>query len=65
MPYWRISQFPELNHLEPSQRERLLRSVPWWTPMVLAGRGVGAGVVLTLPAAIAANCPECGWKIPG
>ena len=33
---WLISQFPELDRLEPEQRARLLARVPWWTyPVVL------------------------------
>jgi len=28
---WLISRFPELQHLEPSQRAQLLGQLPWWT----------------------------------
>jgi hypothetical protein len=35
---WTISQFPELNHLEPAQRAALLARVPRWTyPLLIAG----------------------------
>jgi hypothetical protein len=33
---WSIGQFPELDHLDPRERTRLLRRVPWWTyPMIV------------------------------
>ena len=36
--YWLISQFPELDHLEPRQRAQVLAHVPWWTYPVMVGR---------------------------
>ena len=52
--YWLISQFPELEHLEPRQRAQVLVHVPWWTyplmvaraalPALLLG-GITAGVL--------------------
>lgn len=28
--FWRFSEFPELQHLEPDQRRIVLRKVAWW-----------------------------------
>jgi hypothetical protein len=41
---WRISDFPELAHLDPDQRARVLARVPSWTyPIIIARAGlVGA-----------------------
>ena len=36
--FFLISQFPELNHLEPAERTTVLRKVPWWTyPAIVFG----------------------------
>jgi hypothetical protein len=44
--YWLISQFPELDHLEPHQRAQLLARMPRWTyPMITARAAAGALLV--------------------
>jgi hypothetical protein len=41
---WKISQFPELDHLDPHQRATLLAQLPWWTyPVLLLRAGMAAG----------------------
>jgi hypothetical protein len=37
---WLISQFPELDSLEPQQRTHLLSQLPWWTYPQIAVRAV-------------------------
>jgi hypothetical protein len=50
--YWLISQFPELDHLEPEQRQLLLARVPWQTyPLLTLGALIqaifaGAGIAV-------------------
>lgn len=46
--YWLISQFPELDHLEPDQRVRVLRQVPWWTYPLIAARAVFPSLLLSV-----------------
>jgi len=50
--FWHISQFPELDHLDPIERAAVLRGVPWWTyPQLAVGAiivGVVAGIVTLL-----------------
>ena len=50
---WTIGQFPELDHLDPGQRARLLRRVPWWTyPQMAILAAVGAASIAGAAAAI-------------
>jgi hypothetical protein len=44
--HWHISQFPELDHLEPDQRAHVLRQVPWWTYPIVIARAVIPSLVV-------------------
>lgn len=43
---WLISQFPELDHLEPAQRAHLLGQVPCWIYPRIAGRAAIGGLLV-------------------
>jgi hypothetical protein len=43
---WKVSQFPELEHLEPGQRAAVLRRVPWWTYWVMVVRAYLLGSMI-------------------
>jgi len=49
--YWSIGQFPELEHLDPWQRARVLRKTPWWTYPLIVLRSVLPALALTTMAA--------------
>jgi hypothetical protein len=42
---WRISEFPELDHLETGERADVLRRVPGWTYPLLVARAVVGGLL--------------------
>jgi hypothetical protein len=52
--YWRISSFPELNHLDPVEKADALSRIPGWTyPLIIFGSFAVAMVVGGIAAAIA------------
>ena len=53
---FRVSQFPELEHLGPAQRARVLRRVPWWTyPQLLGGAVFASLMCVAGPCVVAAE----------
>ena len=47
--YWRISSFPELEHLQPEARRRLIRqTVPLGLWLLVGARAVATGLVPTI-----------------
>jgi hypothetical protein len=52
---WAIGRFPELRHLEPAQRQTVLRRVPWWTYPLIVFRSASAAVVLGVPVGLAVS----------
>ncbi len=46
--YWRVGQFPELNHLTAEERERILRHLPRSTYFLMVARAFVVTVVVAL-----------------
>ena len=44
--FWLISQFPELDHLDPEQRAKVLSRAPWWTYPLIIGRSFAPGAIV-------------------
>jgi hypothetical protein len=57
--HWKISQFPELDHLDAEQRAALLRGVSRWTYTIVVLRAVFAGIV-----AGGATCEVAAVAVP-
>ncbi len=52
--YWLISRFPELHHLDPVEKAKVLDGMPWWTyPLIIFRASVVAMIIGGIAASVA------------
>jgi hypothetical protein len=62
--YWTIGSFPELDHLEPHERARLMRLVPWWIYAKIISRYALLGLIIGLPVSAIISMESGGAPVP-